>query len=82
MIKNIFNVIGKKNNQTLVSNEDREISALGSTDNAGNSLPALIVFPRVEIFRFAPETDDRFYLYNLCRRTVSFALDTANCLRF
>ena len=32
-----FNVIGKKYNQTLVSDADREIPTLGSTDNAGNS---------------------------------------------
>ena len=35
---NNFNVIGKKNNQTSVSDADREIPALGSTDNAGNSV--------------------------------------------
>ena len=33
----MFNVIGKKNNQTSVSDADREIPTLGSTDNAGNS---------------------------------------------
>ena len=33
----IFNVIGKKNNQISVSDADREIETLGSTDNAGNS---------------------------------------------
>ena len=33
-----FTVIGKKNNQTLVSDADREIPTLGSTDNAGNSV--------------------------------------------
>ena len=33
-----FNVIGKKYNQTLVSDADREIPTLGSTDNAGNSV--------------------------------------------
>ena len=32
----VFNIIGKKNNQTLVSDADREIPTLGSTDNAGN----------------------------------------------
>ena len=36
MINNIFNVIGKKNNQTSVSDADQEIPTLGSTDNAGN----------------------------------------------
>ena len=38
MIFNIFNVIGKKNNQTLVSDADQEIRNLGSTNNAGNSV--------------------------------------------
>ena len=33
-----FNVIGKKNDQTLVSDADREIPSIGSTDNAGNSV--------------------------------------------
>ena len=34
----IFNVMDKKNNQTSVSDADREIPTLGSTDNAGNSV--------------------------------------------
>ena len=38
MINNNFNVIGKKNYQSSVSNADREIPNLGSTDNAGNSV--------------------------------------------
>ena len=38
MINNNFNVIGKKNNQTSVSDADRQIPTLGSTDNAGNSV--------------------------------------------
>ena len=33
---NIFNVIGKKDNQTSVSNADREIPTIRSTDNARN----------------------------------------------
>ena len=33
----IFNVTHKKNNQSLVSDADREIPTLGSTDNAGNN---------------------------------------------
>ena len=32
----IFPVIGKKNNQTSVSDADREIPTLGSMDSAGN----------------------------------------------
>ena len=31
-------IIGKKNNQTSVSNADQEIPILGSTDNAGNEV--------------------------------------------
>ena len=40
MINNTFNVIhvGKKNNQTSVTDADRGIQNLGSTDNAGNSV--------------------------------------------
>ena len=34
----MFNVIGKKNNQTLISDADRKIQTLGSADNAGNSV--------------------------------------------
>ena len=33
-----FQRIGKKNNQTSVSEADREILTLGSTDNAGNTV--------------------------------------------
>ena len=32
----IINVIGKNNNQSLVSDVDRETPTIGSTDNAGN----------------------------------------------
>ena len=38
MIFNNFNVIGKTNNQTLVSDADREIPTIRSTNNAGNSV--------------------------------------------
>ena len=34
----IFPIIGKKNNQTWVSDADPKISTLGSTDIAGNSV--------------------------------------------
>ena len=64
MINNNFNVTGKKNNQTTVSNADREIPTLGSVDNAGNSVnfvSGIICYPQVGIFLFALETDDRFY---------------------
>ena len=33
-----FPIIGKKNNQSSVSDADREIPTLGSTDNTGNSV--------------------------------------------
>ena len=38
MIINIFNVIGKENNQASDSDADREIPSFGLTDNAGNSV--------------------------------------------
>ena len=38
MINTNLNVIGKENNQSSVSDADREIPTLGSTDNAGNSV--------------------------------------------
>ena len=34
----IFPVLGKKNNQSLVSDADQEMPTLGSIDNAGNSV--------------------------------------------
>ena len=33
-----YSIIGKKNNQSSVSDADREIPTLESTDNAGNSV--------------------------------------------
>ena len=41
----IFNVIGKENNQTSVSDADRENPNLGSTDNAGNLVSGIIRLP-------------------------------------
>ena len=38
MIFKIFNIIGKKNNQTWVSDADRDIASLGPTDSARNSV--------------------------------------------
>ena len=58
----LFQRKGKKNNQSSVSEADREIPTLGSTDNAGNSGNLVSVYPRVGISRSASETDDRFYL--------------------
>ena len=69
MIFNKFYVIVKKNNQTSVSDADREIPTLGSADNAGNSVtsfPALSADPRVGISLSASETDVRFYLRIQC----------------
>ena len=40
----IFNVIGKKNNQTSVSDADREIPTLGSMDDAKNSVSLVFTF--------------------------------------
>ena len=63
MVFNNFNAIGNKNNQTSVSNADREIPTLGSTDNAGNSVNLvydIIPYPRIGISRSASETNDRF----------------------
>ena len=57
---NVIMIIGKKNNQTSVSDADREIPTLGSTDNA--LFPALSVYPRVGISLSTSETDDGFYL--------------------
>ena len=63
--QNVFNFIGKKNNQTLVSDADQEIPTFGSTDNAGNSVnlvSGIILLLSVGISRSASETDVRFYL--------------------
>ena len=38
MNNNVFNFIGKKNNQTSVADADREVPTLGSAENAGNSI--------------------------------------------
>ena len=43
-----FPIIGKENNQSPVSDADREIPALGATDNAGNLInpfPSLSIYP-------------------------------------
>ena len=53
-----------KNNQSSVSDADREISILGSTDSAGNSVnvvSGITRLPRVGISQSASEIDDRFY---------------------
>ena len=55
MIFNTFYVIGKKNNQTSVSNADREIPTLGSMVNAGIRLLS------GWNFWSASEADERFY---------------------
>ena len=59
----VFPIMGKKNIQSSVSDEDRGIQTLGSTDKTGNSVklvPALSVYPRVGISMSAMETDDRY----------------------
>ena len=63
----VFNVIGKKSNETSFSDAGREIPTLGSTDNAGNLVN--LVSGIIRILRgggggslSASETDDRFYL--------------------
>ena len=38
IFNNFFNVMGKKNNQSSVSDADWEIRTLRSTDNVGNSV--------------------------------------------
>ena len=63
----IFPIIGKKNHQSSVSDADREISTLGSTKNAGNSVNLVSCIIRLPsgypgISRSASDTDDRFYL--------------------
>ena len=46
----IFQIIGKKKNQSSVSYADRQIQALGSTDNVRNSVNLLS-----RIFRLPPD---------------------------
>ena len=51
--KQILSIIGKKNNQSLTPDADREISTLRSTDNSANSVTlvsSIIRKPWVEIF--------------------------------
>ena len=65
MTLNNFNVIGKKNNQTLVSDADPEIPTSDQRimpELEKNSFPALSVYPRVGISLSASETDVKFYL--------------------
>ena len=65
MINNNFHVLGKKDNQTSVSDADRDIPTLGSTENAENSVnlvSGIIRLPRAGISRTASETDFRFSL--------------------
>ena len=54
-----FPIIGKKNNQSSVSDADWEIPTLGSMDNAGNLVN--LVSSRAWISRSASETNGRFY---------------------
>ena len=52
----IFNVIGKKNNQTVVSDADREIPTLGQMENAGKMSFLTIVYT---YFKFGFEVELR-----------------------
>ena len=58
----IFQRTGKKNDCSLISDADREIPTLGSTDNVGNliNLVTCIILGAV-IFLSASKTNDRFY---------------------
>ena len=60
----IFPIIGKRNNQSPVSDADREIPTLGSKDNAGNSVNLVsgIIRSTSGWDWSALETNDRFYL--------------------
>ena len=68
--------MGKKYNQALVSDTDREIPTLRSTDNSRNSVnkvSGIIRLPSVGISRSASETDDRFS-FGPCGHTISYLL--------
>ena len=71
MINNNFNAISKKNNQSSVSNADRETPT---------SFPALFADPRVGISRSASETDDWLFflpiLVNFYKSFVCYLLKT------
>ena len=70
---NIFNPIGKKNNQTPVSDADRKILILESTDFARNSInhfPGIIRLPSIGISRSASETDVDSICLTTCRVTL------------
>ena len=61
----LFNAIGKKNNQTSVSDAGRQIATLGSKDNAGKSVnlvSGIIRSPSGWDFSICSETDSGFYL--------------------
>ena len=56
--------MGKKNNQTSVSDADRDIPILRSMDNTGNSVNliyGIIHLPSGLDFSVCIETNDRFY---------------------
>ena len=64
--------MGKKHNHISVSDADREIPTLGSTDNVDKSasVPALSVYSRVGISPSASKINVRFYLcvFRLCNK--------------
>ena len=82
MINNSFNVIGKKNNQTSVSDADQEIPTLGSTDNAENLvnfISGIICLPSGCDFWSASVTMIRFYLSWFCWRNNCLPLSCWAC---
>ena len=79
-----FPIIGKKHNQSSVSDADQEIPTIGSTDNAGNSeisFPAISVYPRVEISRSASNINDRFFFLH-CVEAMAYLKIELSSLEF
>ena len=73
-MNDIFNVIGKKNIETLVFSTDREIPTLGPTDNAGNLvnlISGIIRSPSDWDFLVSIGNRYRFhFLFPFCHRQV------------
>ena len=64
MINIMFNVIGKRNNQTSVADADRKSQTSGEREMPEmrfTEFSAFLVYPRVGVFRSASESDARFY---------------------
>ena len=77
----IFNVIGKKYNPTSFSDADQEISTLGSTDNAGNSVNFVSGIIRL---LSGWDIDVGFYLYlliaALCKYLQFLVVAVIDCI--